>query len=73
MHPKVKVGEVGEGVRVEYDSLSGINYNLAEGGVVRYHTLRVPKGAEYKLTLNDGTVVWLNCRIRVALPNFFCG
>ena len=23
--------EVGEGVRVEYDSLSGINYNLAEG------------------------------------------
>ena len=24
--------EVGEGVRVEYDSLSGINYNLAEGG-----------------------------------------
>ena len=40
--------ELGEGVSVEYDSLRGINYNLAEGGVVRYHTLRVPKGAEYK-------------------------
>lgn len=65
--------EVGEGVRVEYDSLSGINYNLAEGGVVRYHTLRVPKGAEYKLTLNDGTVVWLNSESELRYPTSFVG
>ena len=58
---------------VEYDSLSGINYNLAEGGVVRYHTLRVPKGAEYKLTLNDGTVVWLNSESELRYPTSFVG
>ena len=58
---------------MEYDSLSGINYNLAEGGVVRYHTLRVPKGAEYKLTLNDGTVVWLNSESELRYPTSFVG
>lgn len=65
--------ELGEGVSVEYDSLRGINYNLAKGAVVSYHTLRVPKGAEYKLTLNDGTVVWLNSESELRYPTFFVG
>ena len=65
--------ELGEGIRVEYDSLRGINYNLAKGAVVSYHTLRVPKGAEYKLTLNDGTVVWLNSESELRYPTSFAG
>ena len=65
--------ELGEGIRVEYDSLRGINYNLAKGAVVSYHTLRVPKGAEYKLTLNDGTVVWLNSESELRYPTSFVG
>ena len=65
--------ELGEGVSVEYDSLRGINYNLAKGAVVSYHTLRVPKGAEYKLTLNDGTVVWLNSESELRYPTSFVG
>lgn len=65
--------ELGEGVSVEYDSLRGINYNLAKGAVVSYHTLRVPKGAEYKLTLNDGTVVWLNSESELRYPTSFEG
>lgn len=33
-----------------------------------YHTLRVPAGADYKVTLADGTKVWLNCESTLRYP-----
>lgn len=65
--------ELEKGVSVKYDSVQGINYDLSEGASVSYHTLRVPKGAEYKLTLNDGTVVWLNSASELRYPTSFTG
>lgn len=33
-----------------------------------YHTLRVPAGADYQVTLADGTKVWLNCESTLRYP-----
>ena len=65
--------ELGKGINVKYDSLRGVNYNLSKDAPVTYHTLRVPKGGEYKLTLNDGTLVWLNSASELRYPTSFTG
>lgn len=38
-----------------------------------WHTIRVPQGGEYKLTLNDGTQVWLNSASELSFPVHFSG
>jgi ferric-dicitrate binding protein FerR (iron transport regulator) len=38
-----------------------------------YNTLITPKGGEYKLELEDGTVVWLNAASSIRFPNRFSG
>lgn len=38
-----------------------------------YNTLITPKGGEYKLALEDGTVVWLNAASSIRFPNRFSG
>lgn len=35
---------------------------------VRYHEIYIPVGGEYKLTLSDGSVVWLNSETRLKYP-----
>lgn len=40
---------------------------------IEYHTLKVPLGGEYKLTLGDGTQVWLNSATILHYPNRFSG
>lgn len=41
--------------------------------VVEYNEIIVPRGAEYLLTLADGTTVILNSETRLRFPNFFAG
>lgn len=38
-----------------------------------YNTLTVPRGTQYKLTLPDGTMVWLNAASRLHYPTAFVG
>ncbi len=40
---------------------------------LKYNTLRVPRGAEYKLSLADGTRVWLNAESEITYPIAFKG
>lgn len=37
------------------------------------NTMRTPRGAEYKLTLADGTKVWLNAASSITFPTSFSG
>ncbi|WP_270595226.1 MULTISPECIES: FecR family protein [Butyricimonas] len=43
----------------------------AKQGKIEYHTLSVPRGGEYNLTLSDGTQVWLNSESELHFPTHF--
>ena len=40
---------------------------------ITYHTLTVPKGCEFSLTLSDGSHVWLNAGSKLKYPEVFAG
>lgn len=47
--------------------------DLPEGAAIGWHRLEVPRGAEYKLQLPDGTDVILNAETELRYPNRFDG
>ena len=61
------------GVNVVDDSMRGVSYTTSEAVEVYYHTLRVPKGGEYRIVLSDGTEVWLNSESELKFPTVFTG
>ena len=64
-----------EGIVLKSDSVK--NLFPQEGGkdvmTEEYHTVIVPRGGEYNLTLADGTNVWLNSDSKLEFPNTFVG
>lgn len=75
--PKDSVGEVlrTRQVAVRHDSLKGIVYVVSgkEEEKLHYHTIEIPVGADYRLTLSDGTVVYLNSSSKLTFPVAFVG
>ena len=61
---------VDEGLIIHNDG-SGLSY--AESAVVVYNTMRTPNGGQYKLTMADGTKVWLNAASSITYPTSFPG
>lgn len=62
------------GTVIRNDAPNMLVYDAAEQsrGLV-YNTVAIPRGGEYKLTLSDGTAVWLNADTRLTFPVAFNG
>lgn len=61
-----------DGAVIRNDSLQGLSFqcvNPTEG--MKYNRLVVPKAGEYKLTLPDGTKVWVNSESQLRFPSCF--
>ena len=72
-HNNLSAIEIETGVMVREDSVKGINYSYASNMKIHYHTLKVPKGGEFRVVLQDGTAVWLNSESELRYPTAFTG
>lgn len=70
------VMEEKDGTRIEIDGKEGIAYRVT-GEQQQEETLSnrivIPRGGEFKLTLSDGTAVWLNSDSELSYPTAFAG
>lgn len=65
------------GSEIRNDSLKGLSLNANEKTqieqAVKYSTLVIPQGGEYRITLQDGTQIWLNSGSELRFPSYFAG
>ncbi|RPH29030.1 MAG: DUF4974 domain-containing protein [Bacteroidales bacterium] len=52
---------------------NSLSYQAAEVKETLYDTLEIPRGAEYKIVLSDGTAVYLNSESKLYYPEVFKG
>ena len=69
MQGKSKVIKLANG-QVAYDAGK---FSAADNLPITYNTLTTPKGGQYKLTLPDGSEVWLNAASSIRYPTVFTG
>ena len=64
-----------ENVRItrQHKELTYLNQDTVREREVRYNTLVIPRGGDFKVTLADGTIVWLNSCTRLRYPLDFKG
>ena len=65
-----------DGTKRIVNNQGGLTYNIEDTSSVvkeKYNTIRVPRGAEYNVTLDDGTRVWLNSESSIRFPIAFGG
>ncbi|UEG52129.1 FecR domain-containing protein [Mucilaginibacter daejeonensis] len=64
-----------EGMTVRKEKSGALNYIVSSAGKANakagYNTLTTPRGAEYHITLEDGTKVWLNAASNLKFPIAF--
>lgn len=62
------------GIRVVKQKNGQLAYDRSKGkGNAVYNTLSTPRGGQYKITLPDGTVVWMNSASALTYPTTFNG
>lgn len=58
------------------DSLGELSFVAVKKKAVhqaKYNTITIPRGGEYKITLEEGTIVYLNAESELKFPQYFAG
>ncbi len=70
----VELGEAAPELDGMIDESRTLSYLDADPAAAQtWHTLKVPRGGEYKFIIADGTTVWLNSDTEIRYPNHFAG
>lgn len=73
---KIELNSQQEGITIKGKQVVYNNGNIvttATTAQVQYMTLSTPKGSQYRITLPDGTQVWVNATTRLTYPDRFEG